>query len=234
MSLPNRMVHFLTALCGGNPVTTACLLDWISDVVLRPEIELNKGLLLTGPPTCGKSLFIHLMRVLVGERGVIRYACDDILYSLTHALGAMDGVDHLASTIRLVAFDDLVVVRFPVETLRACMSRHAVLLSMIGPPPELGPDMEAHLLVVQCHIHTHCPDFASLLEVPNAASPLIEYLKTRRPWLRARRAVRLRAIVLYWLGLTEELSAPGGAAFLRSPSSRAGSRARSARPSTCR
>ena len=46
-------------------------------------------------------------------------------------------------------------------------------------------------------------------------SAVCKFLRHRPLWARVRARVRARAVVVYWLGLTEHLMAPGGAAEAR-------------------
>ena len=62
---------FVHTLCDRNQTETEVLLNWMSQMLVSPETKPDKAIAIFGPRGCGKGVFGHLLRSLLGTTKVI-------------------------------------------------------------------------------------------------------------------------------------------------------------------
>ena len=65
------LVSHIRTLCQGDAHALGTLLDWTADLLQRPTVKSGRGMVLAGPPGCGKSLFLCLLERLLGPDRVV-------------------------------------------------------------------------------------------------------------------------------------------------------------------
>ena len=225
------ILEFLNMLCGGDVAQHGRLVDWLEDATLRPEERAQTALCVSGPPRCGKTpLWDLLVRLLGQDR------CFETVAPQRDVWGRDNGHMRNAACVRIVEVDERAFLRL-LPRLRAVMSDAHLRVREPGQPdatigtrasfvvdtgpmaPMMGEVDRWRVTFLQCSgarvgddayfgaLHAAIRDVAAI-------SAVREFLRrrgaSRRPWARVGQKLRARALVLYWLGLTEHLMAPGG------------------------
>lgn len=231
MSTPpaNQVYTYIRTLCGGDESATDRLLDWIT--MLHDGVRPEQCLVLVGPARCGKSNFVRVfLRALLDElqaghiyettnplhdyrrpgNGVIEQA------RLVHIIPS--NFQCVLPTLRMLISHSTIRVRSIYDDERIVQSRHAFTVETNALPPLSVPDSRRFLCI-------QCPPppqdgwgGANQWLVDNGRDlgrTIRRYLGNRVLWARVRRKLRLRAIVVYWLYLTEARMERGGVAFER-------------------
>jgi hypothetical protein len=191
------------------------LLDWIKGLVRFPHPEPDQNpLFMSGEPACGKYTLVKLIRTMIGSENLVE-------------VGGRSGkgivLACLSQCTLLVNFAEFEFDGWARHKgLKFILNEqaHRVLITSNDPPPE-----NFILGLKRRPIHIRCgnglvgnklifEDLHRLMEDRDVIHTFWDYLKKGR-WGWIRHKFRIRAIVLYWLKLTEPLMKPGNAAFAR-------------------
>ena len=63
---------FFTTLLGGDKAAMLKLYEWMEGMLLTPEVKSDKAIVLVGPPGCGKSAVIEVLRRMLGDGAVLQ------------------------------------------------------------------------------------------------------------------------------------------------------------------
>lgn len=227
------ILEHLHMLCGGDAAQHARLLDWLAHAVLRPEERAETALCVSGPPRCGKQQLWDLLVRLLGQD-----RCFETVAPQRDVWGRHNRLMRDAACVRVFEIDQRAFRRL-LPALRTVMtSLHLRVHEPHQPPTTI--EMRASFVVmtnaalevdandVRCFTFLQCSSARvgdlAYFQALNAAirdassvSAVHAFLRRRGlgPWARVREKLRARAVVLYWLGLTEHLMAPGGPAEAR-------------------
>ena len=70
MSTPAQTLNDFLGNLVANQQSTVHLLDWMTDLLVNPKVKPATHLALSGPPGCGKGIFVNLLRQLLGDGAV--------------------------------------------------------------------------------------------------------------------------------------------------------------------
>ena len=209
------------------------LLDWIKGLVRLPHPQPDQNpLFMSGESGCGKGTLVKLIRTMIGSENVAvmgggKLICTMIGPANVAVVGGGSGKDTVVASHSqrplLVIFDEFEFDGWARHKgLKFILNEqaHRVLITSNDPPPE-----NFILGLKRRPIHIRCgnglvgnklifEDLHRLMEDRDVIHTFWDYLKKGR-WGWLRHKVRIRAIVLYWLKLTESLMEPGNAAFAR-------------------
>jgi len=227
------ILEFLRMLCGDDATQHGRLLDWLTRVVQQPGERAETALFVSGPPRCGKGqLWDLLVRLMGHER------CFETVAPQRDVWGRHNGRMRDAALVCIKWVDQRAFMRL-LPCLRTVMTSRQLRIHELHQPPvaidmrasfvvmtntplEVGVDDTRRLAFLQCsgarvddlaYFETLC----AAIRNTGAIGHVLAFLRRRamRPWARARERLRTRAVVLYWLGLTEHLMAPGRSAEAR-------------------
>ena len=195
------------------------VLAWLSQMIMEPFTKPSRILALIGLKGCDKSLLIGLIARLIGMVKVFsttnlrRDAC---VYGHVDRWIERGGVLlHLGA---LHASD-----RRALKNLRSHTVWHPHVLVTLTDAQSLlvlGDALNEHVVQIQCGYAKVVDDaylqgLYGLVARPDTMRTVWAHLKGTSPWARLRTKLAARAIVVYWLSLTEKLMAPGGTAAIR-------------------
>ena len=203
------ILKFLRILCGGDTAQHTCLLDWLTHAVQHPNAPGETTLCVSGPQGCGKSQLWNIIRQLlhhghcidVGARGLWWIP---VLGASTATACIHIGECEQRELMRLVPRIQVrarvvVTTNVALEVAESDLKRFTFIQCSNA---RVGD--QAYFQALHAAIHD-----------AGAISAVCKFLRHRSLWARVRAFVHARVVVLYWLGLTEHLMAPGGAAEAR-------------------
>ena len=210
------ILEFLHMLCGGGKARHTRLLDWLTHAVRHPNAPGDTALCVSGPQGCGKSLLWDIIRHLLQSHGrcidigAHEDRCERRFWVLQRGTACVHfdectqhEFEHLAPRLRELTIQAR--ARFVVTTNEALHvpQNHFKLFTFIK-CANTRVGNQAYFQTLHAAIHD-----------PGTLSAVCKFLRHRALWTLVRSFVRARAVVVYWLGLTEHLMAPGGAAEAR-------------------
>eukprot|EP00966_Prymnesium_polylepis_P303586 7013021-Prymnesium_polylepis.1 len=213
------ILEYLHSLCNHDRDAIAFLLDWARRMARHPEVRDGRALLLRGAPGCGKSFFATLLRVLT----------DKVYHTRTGGLHRNNNMQ-LACALVVVCRDMNWIDDDDRAGFRSLLTDPQMMYRRIGPVNSYQRVLmintsdafiaDRRVYPIQCGVE-HVGDtayFERLYQTLNNHDTLCtfwSYLMGLSLWGRVRTRLRIRAIVLYWLGLTENLMEEGGVAYER-------------------
>ena len=207
------ILEFLRMLCGGDTAQHTCLLDWLTHAVQHPNAPGETTLCVSGPQGCGKSQLWNIIRDLLLTHG----RCID-----------MGAHEHRCERRNWLLPDDTACIHFgeceqhefrclvPQVRVRIVVTTSVALDRIEN---DVQRDIE-RFTFIQCSNarvgdQAYFQALRAAIDDAGTVSAVCTSLRHRLLWARVRSFVRARAVVVYWLGLTEHLMAAGGAAEAR-------------------
>ena len=225
----------LRMLCGPDAAPQYdSLLDWLARVVQeQPDERTETALCVSGPPGCGKQALWDLLVRLVG-----RDRCVETMQPQHDVWGRHNGGMRDAACVRIDEVDQRAFERL-LPDLRTVMTGRQLVVREPHQPP-VAVEMRASFVVttnaalevgandIRRFTFLQCSDervgdlaYFEALHAAISDDAVVGHVRaflrhrSDRPWARVRERLRTRAVVLYWLGLTEHLMGPGGSAETR-------------------
>ena len=225
------ILEFLHMLCGGDTAQHTRLLDWLTHAVQHPNAPGETTLCVSGPQGCGKSQLWNIIRHLLQtqgrciDMGAHEHRCERKYWLLRDTacihIGECEQRElmRLVPRLRAVMDDGHLNARelYQPDTTIQMRARVVVTTNVALDVAEI--DLK-RFTFIQCS-NARVGDQAyfqalhAAIHDAGAISAVCKFLRHRSLWARVRSFVRARAVVVYWLGLTEHLMAAGGAAEAR-------------------
>ena len=218
----NKILTFVHTLCDGSGDD---VLSFLKSTVCTPWQKPGQALVLTGPDGCGKSPLVRLIENLIGR---LKVQCLDpsnmrglspesflIVCTENSARALSQAYDR--GLLKSIIADSHFSFKQPNNQTLVAKSYHRVLICTHTINGTLANSR--HIRHIRCGNglvgdDVLFDDLHRLMEDRDVLHTFWDYLKKDR-WGCLRRKLRVRAIVLYWLKLTEQLMEPGNAAFAR-------------------
>ena len=231
------ILKFVHMLCAGDSLSDSAqhtrLLDWLAHAVQHPNTRCETALCVLGPQGCGKSGLWNIIRHLLQTHGHCidvkargwwgennGYMRDTVCIHIGDC-GQHEFMDELVPGLRAAMDDGHLRVRELYQPSTAIQMRARVVVSTIV-ALEVAENDIGHFTFIQCSNarvgdQAHFQALYAAIHDAGTISAVREFLYHRplSAWARVRARVRARAVVLYWLGLTEHLMAPAGVAEAR-------------------
>ena len=203
------ILEFLRILCGGDTAQHTCLLDWLTHAVQHPNAPGETTLCVSGPQGCGKSQLWNIIRQLLHHGHCIDVGARGLWW--IPVLGASTAT----ACIHIGECEQRELMRLvPRIQVRA---RVVVTTSVAL---DVAENELKRFTFIQCSNarvgdQAYFQALRAAIDDAGTVSAVRTSLRHRLLWARVRSFVRARAVVVYWLGLTEHLMAAGGAAEAR-------------------
>ena len=229
------ILEFLRMLCGGDAAQHTHLLDWLTHAVQHPDAPGETALCVSGPPGCGKGQLWQVIRSIMQvhgdciDMGAHEHRCERKFFVLQLRdtacihIGECDQHEFRCLVPRLCAaaidYDHLISVRELYQPPTTIQVRARVVVTTSVALDGAENDIE-RFTFIQCSNarvgdQAYFQALCAAIDDTGTVSAVCKFLRHRLLWARVRSFVRARAVVVYWLGLTEHLMAAGGAAEAR-------------------
>ena len=160
------------------------LLDWMAHMLQYPTVKPQKGMVLLGPPGCGKTLFATLLTLLLGRGRVWQTT------TLKHLNGEVEGVTlvHLTECdlreelprIHTFISDQIITIQQPYQEPHTIPSQHRVLITTNSLPPLHANAFQQRFTVIPCGSAAFNPHtFHANIHEPIKVQELRQYLMQR-------------------------------------------------------
>ena len=229
------ILEFLRMLCGGDTAQHTCLLDWLTHAVQHPDAPGETALCVSGPPGCGKGQLWQVIRSLMQVHG----DCVDMDIPVLRLWKADNGLlinevacahisectrnefKNLAFKLRALVRDNyLVRSRYLFQPPATIQVRVRIVVTTSVALDRIENDVQRDIerfTFIQCSNarvgdQAYFQALCAAIDDMGTVSAVCKFLRHQLLWARVRSFVRARAVVVYWLGLTEHLMAAGGAA----------------------
>lgn len=220
-------LEFLHMLCGGDKAQHTRLLDWLTHAVRHPNAPGDTALCVSGPQGCGKSLLWNITRHLLQSHG----HCIDMgaheHWLLPHDTACVRFGEctqhefmHLAPRLRAAIDNNHVVSVRNMYQPPTTIQVRARFVVTTNEALDVAENDLKRFTFIQCSNarvgnQAYFQTLHAAIHDAGTISAVCKFLRHRPLWALVRSFVRARAVVVYWLGLTEHLMAPGGAAEAR-------------------
>ena len=226
------ILEFLRMLCGGDMAQHTCLLDWLTYAVQHPNAPGKTILCVSGPQGCGKSQLWNIIRHLLQtqgrciDMGAHEHRCERKYWLLRDTacihIGECEQHEFRRLVPRLCAViddDHLISVRELYQPPTTIQVRARVVVTT-SVALDVAENELKRFTFIQCSNarvgdQAYFQALRAAIDDAGTVSAVRTSLRHRLLWARVRSFVRARAVVVYWLGLTEHLMAAGGAAEAR-------------------
>ena len=225
------ILEFLHMLCGGDTAQHTRLLGWLTHAMQHPDAPGETALCVSGPPGCGKGQLWNIIRQLlqahghcidVGAHGLWPPHNGYMRDAACIHIGECEQRDlmHLVRRLRAVMdYDHPISVRELYQPPTTIQVRARVVVTTSVALNVAETDIE-RFTFIQCSNarvgdQAYFQALCAAIDDMGTVSAVCKFLRHQLLWARVRSFVRARAVVVYWLGLTEHLMAAGGAAEAR-------------------
>jgi hypothetical protein len=160
------------------------VLDWMAHMLKYPNVKPERGIILVGPPGCGKSLFGCLLTLLLGQENVSR--------STALRMARLDGTtlvhiddcnlhDELENITALLTTQTIAESTSPGQDPRFFPSKHRVLVTSNIFPPLLNHSDAFHerFIFIPCGSVQHPSDFHAAMNDPVKIAAFRKHLMKR-------------------------------------------------------
>jgi hypothetical protein len=189
-----RRAEYVRRTAGLDSIRTLCqsdadfdrVLDWMAHMLQYPNVKPQRGIVLVGPPCCGKSRFADLVAQLLGQNNVLRSNTlrnrfNELLDGMT--LVTLDGcnVSEEIAHINSLISDQAITIRRPYQGAVVIPSFHRVLVTVNLLSPLLYHSIlfQQRFTVIQCGTVNH-QEFHEAMHDPVKMSCFRECLMQRQ------------------------------------------------------
>ena len=222
------ILDFLHMLRGGGKAQHTRLLDWLTHAVRHPNAPGDTALCVSGPQGCGKSLLRDIIRTILQSNGrCIGIGAERRFLPLLHDTACVhfdECTQHefmrFAPRLReLIDNNHMLSVRnlYQPPTTIQVRARFVVITNEALHVPQNHFELFTFIQCANARVgnQTYFQTLHAAIHDAGTISAVCKFLRHRPLWALVRSFVRARAVVVYWLGLTEHLMAPGGPAEAR-------------------
>ena len=219
------LIHqHLRLVCGHSNAQYQRLIEWLANAVQNPAERSGLVFCISGPPGCGKGLLWKLICRLFGTSVCCQTSTRDV-WGSNNARDAVfvnicEAAPHtFMGDLKSIVTDPVMRVRTRNYQPAADISIRARFIINTNQPVA---DVTGRIVDLDCSAdmvgnQAYFVELITAINDDEVIGAMHNWLKhwSKSPWARLGKKMRVRAIVLYWLGLTEPRMAPGGPAEAR-------------------
>ena len=158
------------------------MLDWMAHMLKYPNVKPPQGIVLIGPPGCGKSLFAQLLTLLLGQ--------DKVVYTptLPRFNGCLEGAtlvhldECLKPQVHRFISDQTLAIRRPYQDPYNVPSYHRVLVTTTFMSPLLthSEAFQQRFTVIPCGVFFKPQDLRAAMDDPVRLASFRQHLMERQ------------------------------------------------------